>query len=50
MLADKAYLSWSGGQCKALVKDQFIRGICSSSIQFKLMRDKPSSLEETVKW
>ena len=50
MLADKAYPSWSGGQRKEMVRDQFIRGICSSSIQLKLMRDKPSSLEEAVKW
>ena len=49
-LADKAYPNWSGEQRKEMVRDQFIRGVCSPSIQLKLMRDKPSSLEEAVKW
>ena len=31
---------------RCMVSDQFIRGVCSPSIQLKLMQDKPSSLEE----
>ena len=50
VLADKVYSSWSGGQHKEWVRDHFIPcGMCSSSIQLKLMQDKPRSLEETVK-
>ena len=49
-LADKAYPNWSGEQRKEMVRDQFIRGVCSPSIQLKLIQDKPSSLEEAVKW
>ena len=50
MLADKVYPNWSGEQRKEMVRDQFIRGACSPSIKLKLMRDKPSRLEEAVKW
>ena len=46
----KTYPNWSGEQSKEMVRDQFIRGVCSPSIQLKLMWDKPSSLEEAVKW
>ena len=49
-LADKVYPNWSGEQRKEMVRDHFIHGVCSPSIQLKLMRDKPSSLEEAVKW
>ena len=49
-LADKAYPNWSGEQLKEMVRDQFIRGVCSPGIQLKLMQDKPSSLEKAVKW
>ena len=49
-LADKAYPNWSGEQRKEMVRDQCIRGVCSPSIQLKLMRHKASSLEEAVKW
>ena len=34
-------------QCKTMVRDKFI---CSSNIYLKLMLDKPSSLEEELKW
>ncbi|KAL5510249.1 hypothetical protein EMCRGX_G005764 [Ephydatia muelleri] len=40
-LADKAYPNWPGEQLNELVRDQFIRGIRSSTVQLRLMRERP---------
>lgn len=38
MMADKAYPKWSMEQWLELVKDQFIQGVHSSSMQLQLMK------------
>ena len=48
-LADKAYPQWSGGQRLEVVRRQFIQGLRSSSMQMKLMRENPESLDEAVR-
>ena len=45
-LADKAYPQWSGGQRLEVVRRQFIQGLRSSSMQMKLMRENPESLDD----
>ena len=40
-LADKAYPNWSGEQRQEMVRNHFIQGVRSSSIQLKLMREMP---------
>ncbi len=43
MLADRAYPSWVQEQKQELVRNQFIQGIRSASIQLQLMRDRPDT-------
>ena len=47
-LADKAYPNWPGEQLNELVRDQFIRGIRSSTVQLRLMRERPKTLNEAL--
>ena len=47
-LADKAYPNWPGEQLNELVRDHFIRGIRSSTVQLRLMRERPKTLNEAL--
>ena len=49
VLADKAYSKWDNERRKELVRNQFIQGICSSTVQLRLMREMPSDLDDTLK-
>ena len=48
MLADKAYPKWPAKQVKELPRNQFVHGIHSSSIQFKLMKELPATIDEAL--
>ena len=48
-LADKAYPNWSGEQRQEMVRNHFIQGVRSSSIQLKLMREMPATLADAVR-
>ena len=48
-LADKTYSQWNGEQRLEVVRRQFIQGLRSSSMQLKLMRENPDSLDEVVR-
>ena len=41
VLADKAYPKWPAKQVKELLRNQFVHGIRSSSIQLELMKELP---------
>ena len=43
-LADKAYPQWSTQQRQEMVRNHFIQGVRSSSVQLKLMREMPATL------
>ena len=45
MLVDKAYPSWAAEERLELVRNQFIHGILSSSIQLKLLQEQVDTLE-----
>ena len=47
-LADKAYPKWPAEQIKELLRNQFIHGIRSSSIQLELMKELPASMDEAL--
>jgi hypothetical protein len=47
-LADKAYPTWPDEQIKNLLRNQFIQGIRSSSIQLHLMKETPGTLDEAL--
>ena len=47
-LADKAYPTWPDEQIKELLRNQFIQGLRSSSVQLELMKEKPSTLDEAL--
>ena len=48
VLADKAYPKWPAEQIKEVLRNQFIHGIRSSSIQLKLMKEMPKNLDEAL--
>ena len=48
VLANKAYLKWPAEQVKELLRIQFVHGICSSSIQFELMKNLPGTMDEAL--
>ena len=48
MLADRAYTDWKVEQRMEMVKNQFVQGVRSSSIQLALMKEKPKSLETAL--
>ena len=48
VLADKAYPKWPADQIKEVLRNQFIHGIQSSSIQLKLMKEMPKNLDEAL--
>ena len=49
MLADKAYPGWSNDQLLQLVRDQFVQGLRSSTVQLRLMKEMPDTLDEALK-
>ena len=48
MLADKAYPGWSGKQRQEVVRNQFMQGVTSPSIQLQLMREMPATLDQAL--
>ena len=48
VLVDKAYSKWDNERRKELVRNQFIHGIHSSTVQLRLMREMPSDLDDTL--
>ena len=48
MLVDKAYPSWAAEERLELVRNQFIHGILSSSIQLKLLQEQVDTLEAAI--
>ena len=48
MLADKAYPSWPPKERLEMARNQFINGVLSSSIQLKLMKEQPETLDSGV--
>ena len=48
MLADKAYPSWSAERRLEMAREQFIHGVISSSVQMRLLRKQPESLEAAL--
>ena len=49
ILADKAFPEWSPEQRLQIARNQFIQGVESPSIQLVLMREHPTTLEDTLK-
>ena len=47
-LASKAFPGWTDAQRQELARNQFIQGILSPSIQLRLMREMPASLETAL--
>ena len=47
-LADKAYPGWTNEQRLQLVRDQFVQGVCSSTVQLRLMKVMPNTLDEAL--
>ena len=45
VLADKAYPKWPTEQVKELLRNQFVHGIRSSSIQLELMKNLPGTMD-----
>eukprot|EP00731_Ephydatia_muelleri_P038814 Em0923g1a len=48
VLADRAYPKWSAEQRKELLRNQFVQGFSSSSVQLKLMKEMPATLEDAL--
>ena len=48
-ITDKAYPRWPGEQRNELLRNQFIQGVRSSSIQLRLMKDIPATLDDVLK-
>ena len=49
VLADKAYPGWSSDQRLQLVRNQFVQGLRSSTVQLRLMKEMPDTLDEALK-
>ncbi|KAL5509723.1 hypothetical protein EMCRGX_G005141 [Ephydatia muelleri] len=49
VLADKAYPGGSNDQRLQLVRDQFVQGLRSSTVQLRLMKEMPDTLDEALK-
>ena len=48
VLVDKAYPKWSAEQVKEVLRNHFIQGVRSSSIQLKLMKEMPTILDAAL--
>ena len=50
MLASRAFPGWSEEQRDILIRNQFIQGVLSSSIQVQLMKEMPKTGKDAVLW
>ena len=50
MLASRAFPGWSEEQCDVLIRNQFIQGVSSSSIQVQLLKRCQSQLRMQRPW
>ena len=48
VLADKAYPSWTVEQRREILRNHFIQGISSSSVQLRLMREMPATFDDAL--
>ena len=48
MLADKAFPSWKANERLEMARNHFINGVISSSIQLKLMQERPNTFDGAV--
>lgn len=48
ILVAKAYPKWSEDQRKELVRNQFIQGVHSSSVQLQLMKEMPATIDAAL--
>ncbi len=48
VLADKAYPNWSAEQRGEVLRNHFIQGVSSPSVQLRLMREMPTTLEDAL--
>ena len=48
MLADKAFPSWKANERLKMARNQFINGVISSSIQLKLMQERPNTFDGAI--
>eukprot|EP00731_Ephydatia_muelleri_P023225 Em0015g808a len=48
MLADKAFPLWKANERLEMARNQFINGVVSSSIQLKLMQERPDTFDGAV--
>eukprot|EP00731_Ephydatia_muelleri_P003311 Em0001g3311a len=48
MLASRAFPGWSEEQCDVLIRNQFIQGVSSSSIQVQLLKEMPKSVKDAA--
>eukprot|EP00731_Ephydatia_muelleri_P013152 Em0007g462a len=48
MIASKAFPDWSNGQLEELVRNQFIQGLVSPTMQMQLMKDMPHSINDAM--
>ncbi|KAL5463883.1 hypothetical protein EMCRGX_G032831 [Ephydatia muelleri] len=47
-IASKAFSDWSNGQLEELVRNQFIQGFVSPTVQMQLMKGMPRSINDAV--
>eukprot|EP00731_Ephydatia_muelleri_P032336 Em0023g843a len=50
MLASRAFPGWSEEQRDVLIRNQFIQGVSSSSIQVQLLKEMPKSVKDAATW
>ena len=48
MLADRSFPSWEPIDRLEMARNQFINGVLSSTIQLKLMQERPPELDDAV--
>ena len=48
MLADKAYPSWTVEQRTEILRNHFVQGISSPSVQLRLMREMPATFDDAL--
>ena len=48
-MADKAFPAWPAEQLQDLLRNQFIQGVLSSSVQLALMKEEPKTLNDALK-
>eukprot|EP00731_Ephydatia_muelleri_P028382 Em0020g26a len=48
-MADKAFPAWPAEQLQDLLRNQFIQGVLSSSVQLALMKEEPKTLDDALK-